>query len=515
MADISKIKLPNNSTYNLAVYTDHIKPMMSKTYTGVIGTANDWANSTFFYGKVHPTDFNAIWRIHYKIEAVCVGQVASQATYDVTIKGSGSSLISYTVFNAQKNTSYRPLYYQVLYRAKSAGITSGYGHLIGTRLYSSWNPTTAANSRTFVFDILSCDNCTFTFFDSPVKYSSAPGTGSTNYDTYSEIDGFTNGLASSGVRNDPNYQNRIYYTSSTAAETIYRYQLVLRTPGGRLLPVSSANNTFTIGKTYSSSQFDPFGEIYYYNATSTVNANANLDNSVLYRQLLVDLRYAFDLNGTASYRMIARQPVYLTATPLSNGMAVLTEPTGSVIGPLSQVLPVTDDGLIYIYLGQAYEDSNPYRVELTLHHPVYWYKNGAVRKYRPTVNGHTVNADVPSGAKFTDTKYTASTSKLVTTTVPNVTNKGTVPSLTITSTACDDITGWTTNTPTSASVSGGILTISIGTAADLDYTARSVGSASGWNAGTTPTLGTAITVATGSLASNGGGGTVATGITAS
>lgn len=131
------------------------------------------------------------------------------------------------------------------------------------------------------------------------------------------------------------------------------------------------------------------------------------------------------------------------------------------------------------------------------------------------VNGHTVNSDVPSGAKFTDTKYTASTSKLVTTTVPNVTNKGTVPSLTITSTACDDITGWTTNTPTSASVSGGILTISIGTAADLDYTARSVGSASGWNAGSTPTLGTAITVATGSLASNGGGGTVATGITAS
>lgn len=131
------------------------------------------------------------------------------------------------------------------------------------------------------------------------------------------------------------------------------------------------------------------------------------------------------------------------------------------------------------------------------------------------VNGHTVNSDVPSGAKFTDTKYTANTSKLVTTTVPNVTNKGTVPSLTITSTACDDITGWTTNTPTSASVSGGILTISIGTAADLDYTARSVGSASGWNAGSTPTLGTAITVATGSLASNGGGGTVATGITSS
>lgn len=141
--------------------------------------------------------------------------------------------------------------------------------------------------------------------------------------------------------------------------------------------------------------------------------------------------------------------------------------------------------------------------------------NGPLNGSAAKVNNHTVNADVPSGAKFTDHTYTANTSKLVTTTVPNVTNKGTVPSLTITSTACDDITAWTANTPTSASVSGGILTITAGTAASLSYTARSVGSASGWNAGTTPTLGTAITVATGSLASNGGGGTVATGITAS
>ena len=84
-------------------------------------------------------------------------------------------------------------------------------------------------------------------------------------------------------------------------------------------------------------------------------------------------------------------------------------------------------------------------------------------------------------------------------TIPNVTGVGTVPSLTITSTACDDITGWTTNTPTtpmSAAVAGGTLSLTAGTtgtAASLSYTARSVGSASGWSAGSTPTLGTALT----------------------
>ena len=170
------------------------------------------------------------------------------------------------------------------------------------------------------------------------------------------------------------------------------------------------------------------------------------------------------------------------------------------------------------------------------------------------VNGHTVETNVPSGAVFTDTTYTANTSKLVTTTVPNVTAAGSVPSLSYTARsvgsasgwsagtvptlgtaiAADDITSWTTNTPTSASVSNGILTISTGTAASLGYTARSipnvtsVGTApsltittvdcddiTSWSAGSAPTIGTAITVATGSVSASGSGATVATGITAS
>lgn len=65
---------------------------------------------------------------------------------------------------------------------------------------------------------------------------------------------------------------------------------------------------------------------------------------------------------------------------------------------------------------------------------------------------------------------------------------GSAPSLIITSTACDDITAWTTNTPTSATVNNGILTITAGSAASLSYTARTIGSASGWSAGSVPSL---------------------------
>jgi hypothetical protein len=44
-------------------------------------------------------------------------------------------------------------------------------------------------------------------------------------------------------------------------------------------------------------------------------------------------------------------------------------------------LPSSEDGLIYIYLGKIYPDTKPYRVVLSLNHPVYEYRNGAVRLY--------------------------------------------------------------------------------------------------------------------------------------
>ena len=148
-----------------------------------------------------------------------------------------------------------------------------------------------------------------------------------------------------------------------------------------------------------------------------------------------------------------------------------------------------------------------------------------------------------------DTTYAANISRLVTTTVPNVTSAGSAPTLgtaisadDITSWSAgstptlgdaipaDDITAWTTNTPTAFSVSGEKLSITTGTAASLSYTAKSipnvtsVGSAptleyesrtipNVTSVGSAPTLGTAITVATGSLNASASGAVVATGLT--
>ena len=108
--------------------------------------------------------------------------------------------------------------------------------------------------------------------------------------------------------------------------------------------------------------------------------------------------------------------------------------------------------------------------------------------------------------KFTKTidGTTSDVAKLATTTVPNVTSVGSAPTLG-TNIPADDITAWTTNTPTTVSlptytVSDEVLTIAAGsvtagTAASLTYTAKSIPNVT--SVGSAPTLGTAITVATG------------------
>lgn len=215
-------------------------------------------------------------------------------------------------------------------------------------------------------------------------------------------------------------------------------------------------------------------------------------------------------NIKSGYTSTKNKIIYLVVTVSGNTCTVATD-------YLSDTLPSSDDGKVYIVLGRLGNQSTGANYFVIYpNHEKYWYKDGAVRPYGDygnKVNGHTVNSDVPANAVFTDTKYTANTSKLVTTTVPNVTSVGSAPTLGTaiaadditawdagstptlgtaipadditawdagstptlgTAIPADDITAWTTNTPTSISVALGTMVITSGSAASLSYTAKSI-----------------------------------------
>ena len=355
-----------------------IVPKMTKSYTGVIASANNDANCHMYYFKVVPDSYAGQWSIKYRVYAT-IDEVstANGSGFEesvVYISGMRNTYSAYRTWNNISNASYRPYYYHTFYKAKEAGIS--YGHLLGVSLRYAYNPITTTNTRNVTFEILDYEGCTPTFFDSPIVYADASGTGSTNYEGLTTFDASTQGLTTSGDRNDVNYNNRENYGSRTTKNALYRYQICVTDSTGQIIPINSVNNSVATNKVLMTDSFDPFGEIFYWSSTSTYNAGANVGNSSWYRQYLADLRYSFNCGGyDTTPTLTARLPLYLVASPQTDGTAKLHS------SPLSQTLPVSDDGLIYIYLGRVYEDTKPYRVVLSIHHPVYWYKDGAVRQY--------------------------------------------------------------------------------------------------------------------------------------
>ena len=211
-------------------------------------------------------------------------------------------------------------------------------------------------------------------------YADVPGSGSTNYDGRSAYTGTTQGITRSGTdNNDVNYYNRTYYGSPKAYTDLYRYQFCFSMiDKAYTLPTNTVNNSTAKTKSLTTESFDPFGDIFFYNSTSVVNAGVRIGSGTLYRQYLADLRYAFNTGGydaAGGGILVAGKPVYISAVPQSDGSAKLS----SI--PIVQNLPSEEDGKIYIFLGICYPDEYPYRVALEPLHPIYWYKNNSIRQF--------------------------------------------------------------------------------------------------------------------------------------
>lgn len=177
------------------------------------------------------------------------------------------------------------------------------------------------------------------------------------------------------------YQVNLNYGRYVAHTALYRYQFLLTYNEEELLPINAVNNNTGTAKVLTTEDFDPFGPIYYYASTTNKAADANINNAYCYfKTHSADMRYSFNTGSTLTpYRA-----VYLVAKMQPNGRAKLHT------SPISQSLPSSEDGLIYIYLGQAYTSTN---IEFSLHHPVYHYKNGRVQIYTPDADFNPFSTD--------------------------------------------------------------------------------------------------------------------------
>lgn len=175
--------------------------------------------------------------------------------------------------------------------------------------------------------------------------------------------------------NSVGYQLRTNSSTLPALQTGYRYRLWLTSADGQhYVPINTATGTSTTSTKAlnTTTPIDPFGTIVYNATNGTVNADASLPTGTQWTQFTLDLRYAKYPLTTLTFP----DPVYLQCTPQSTG--------GALINDIVQTLPTTEDGKIYIYLGNAYSAVS---MELKQNHPVYYFKDGQIRQWTNAAAG--------------------------------------------------------------------------------------------------------------------------------
>jgi hypothetical protein len=153
-----------------------------------------------------------------------------------------------------------------------------------------------------------------------------------------------------------------------------RYRLLFTSPDHtHYVPATtSASTNATALRDVNQEKIDPFGDIIYYGYTTILQAETNISTAYQWRQNVLTLGYSFNRAG-AALNLMQWFPVYIKCTPQDDGSAIIDPTT-----PYVQILPQTEDGKIYIYLGVAYSTTN---IELVQHHPVYCYRDGAIRQW--------------------------------------------------------------------------------------------------------------------------------------
>lgn len=418
MADLSKITLPDNTQVTLKdnsrVLSDHrhhesdLVPIIHKKYESTdyyATTSGSWETSTWYFASIKPDSWYLPWKAKFKIHTYCPNYATHESLTYSMVSGRADSL-SYCNWNEVNTTAH---YYIAWYPLKATGFNNGYGHAFGISIYNASSYTSPSYYRTFEIDFIECENCTVTILDTPVKWSSWPGTGSTNYNGIVSGNASSRGLQETGD-NDTSTHNRVaYFGGKTGAKGIWANSLFMEDVNGTYEnictasdgTVTSSNRTTATTKIANTTGFKALGTIWYTNTTYAANTNIAGSGVVYSSYGIFDSRYTFNTTLTAN-SLTPYKEVYLVGTIHNDGLFYL-DSTWWTQTP-------NDTSKVYVLVGACF-DSTTSNCRITLYEQNKWYKYDGTKLVEISgdalsVNGHTVETDVPSDAKFTDTTYT-------------------------------------------------------------------------------------------------------------
>lgn len=209
------------------------------------------------------------------------------------------------------------------------------------------------------------------------------------------------------------YQVRGNSGTLPASDTARYYKIYFTSADGKKFVPASVNSTnnATSARAVNQRPIDPFGEIVYTSANTNFTEGTNITASTIWIIYTLTLGYSFNRTGSA-LTLTSWRPVYVKCAPQADGSAIMDADE-----PIVQSLPTTEDGKIYIYLGYAY---NATSIELRAEHPVYYFKDGAIRLWTNAPassgggGGGVLPLAFPIGVNITDSTLIAKWDEMMT-----------------------------------------------------------------------------------------------------
>lgn len=174
------------------------------------------------------------------------------------------------------------------------------------------------------------------------------------------------------------------------------YQLLLEGTDGKMYPITNGGDTpaQTALSTITNMTLKIGGKILYYNSGTNLAANAVTAN-------IYEGEYSGEMeywSNKASAWATAYQPFYLVVQLQSDGSYKVKGANTQGTDYLTQTLPTTDDGYLYIQIGFMQDTWDAWRLQID--HPIYQFKEGKLRLYIPEhnhdasdINAGTLNLD--------------------------------------------------------------------------------------------------------------------------
>lgn len=389
------------------------EPMLSKTYDDIRYSPTVIYNASYTYvkfGEIKPINYDRPCSITLRLKVevnntdgnvpiAVYGEYLVRLHFAQDVVSSTNltpryKYLGFEAYNKFPSTSYRPLYTFGTRGLNDKGFTAGntipFGWVRGSNEYK-YNTCT----RNITVDLMECTNCTATIVDELTHTNANGFIGDGvlgNYDTITSI----NDLGTVGDRHTGDLNSDTYTRLSDNAQkqisdyTVYRYSLLLEKMDGTYAPLHTNNKSNTtanggIAVPNTTSAFKIGGRILCYTSTITLAVGAfTMSGDIEYT---CDGRYlstnkagnAMKIDGVALTATNAKA-LYLKVKDNGDLTFSLDSNLPADIGyHLTQTLPTTDDGYLYIQIGRM--ANHLYQYRLTAEHDIYYHDGTRLRRY--------------------------------------------------------------------------------------------------------------------------------------